>query len=98
MSMSAKLKHDFPMVLVNWLDASGGHDQGWRGLRDVKSAKPSRGRSLGFLVATGELDGIEFLVVCPHMVGTKNIEGDGEIAIPKSWVLDIKFLEPKDEK
>ena len=76
--MSAKLKHDFPMVLVNWLDASGGNDQGWRSLRDVKSAKPARGRSMGFLVYTGELD-------------------DGEIAIPKSWVLDIKFLEIRDD-
>lgn len=96
--MSAKMKQKFPMVLVNWLDAAGGYDQGWRSIEDVKRAKPARGRSLGFLVATGEMDGIEFLVICPHLVGTKNIEGDGEIAIPSSWILSIEYLEPRNDE
>lgn len=89
-------KHDYDLVLVEWYDASGGHDMGWRSMEDVQKTRPALGRSVGWLIHTGKRDSMEYIVICPHTIGIKNMEGDGEIAIPKSWVKSITKLQSVD--
>ena len=89
--------HNYDLVLVEWYDAAGGHDMGWRSMEDVQKTRPALGRSVGWLIHTGKLDSMSYIVVCPHIIGTENIEGDGEIAIPKSWIKKITKLQPLDK-
>ena len=86
---------EYPLVMVRWKDANGGNKTGWRPLRDVKKLRPCCVVSVGFKVFEDK----ETVVVCPHVVGApskefdvEEVDGDGEIAIPRSWVLDIKVL------
>lgn len=77
------------IVEVLWLDAHGGNKSGWKKLRKIASTVPATGRSVGYLVKRTD----DLVVVCPHLVGEgKSAEGDGEIAIPKSWVKKIRVL------
>lgn len=78
------------IVLVKWLDACGGELSSWRDIEVLKKTTPAICYSTGFLVHEGTKDDIEYLVVCPHMTYAK--EGDGELAIPKSWVLKVSVL------
>jgi hypothetical protein len=77
------------IVIIEWVDAHGGNRTGWKGLKEIESTVPANGRSVGFLVKETETH----IVVCPHFVGDEpNIEGDGEMSIPKGWIKAIKVL------
>jgi hypothetical protein len=80
------------VAIVHWVDATGGENTGWKELSDVKRVDPSPVISCGVIVKKTR----EKIVVCPHLVlGDKgNIEeGDGEIAIPRSWVVRIQTVD-----
>ena len=66
----------------------------WKEMSEVISLKPALGKSVGYLVAEGKVDKTSYLVLCPHVVGIgdKAMDGDGEIAIPKSWIKNITVL------
>lgn len=73
----------WPLAVVYWVDACGGHRMGWRTIDEVASMGAANAVSVGFVVSDTE----DVIVVCPHMVDWE--EGDGEIAIPKQWVKKI---------
>lgn len=81
------------IVLVEWYDAQSGPSE-WKEMSEVISLKPALGKSVGYLVAEGKVDKTSYLVLCPHVVGIgdKAMDGDGEIAIPKSWIKNITVL------
>ena len=77
------------IVLVEWWDACGGSKSGWHPMKDIVDQKPALARSVGFLVRNEP----DVVVVCPHTVEADgHMDGDGELAIPKSWVKRIKVL------
>lgn len=77
------------IVIVEWWDACGGAKVGWHPMKDIQDQKPALARSVGFLVRQDE----SVVVVCPHTVEADGItDGDGELAIPKSWVKKIRVL------
>lgn len=77
------------IVLVEWLDAHGGNRTGWKDLKEIASAMPAKGKSVGWMVKETE----HHIVICPHFVGEDTeLQGDGEMSIPKSWVKAIKVL------
>jgi len=81
------------IVLVEWYDAQSGPSE-WKEMKEVVSLKPALGKAVGYLVAENKVDKIPYIVVCPHVVGIgdKAIDGDGELAIPKSWIKKITVL------
>lgn len=83
------------LVLVEWQDAAGGVLSGWRSLSDIKKkARAEPAKSVGWLIT----DNDDVIVVCPHLVGDGEPDGDGEITIPKSWVSKITEIGPKRAK
>jgi len=87
------------IVLVEWYDATGGEITGWRDLEDVQSMRPTFARTVGYLVYEGTIPDtkMNYVVVCPHIVGRKHPQGDGELAIPKSWIKRIITLRTETE-
>lgn len=83
------------LVQVEWVDASGGIRAGWRALTDIKKgAAPTPAISVGWLVRNDE----DCVTVCPHLVGENREEGDGELSIPKSWVIRMVDLVQKKRR
>lgn len=83
------------LVMVEWKDASGGIRFGWRSLAEMKkSAKPTHAVSVGFLISSDD----DCVTVCPHVVGEDLDQGDGELAIPKSWIVRIVDLVEKKRR
>jgi hypothetical protein len=77
------------IVEVHWLDAHGGSRSGWRPLKDVASTEPVLAKTVGYLVTLSR----KMVVVCPHVIESDGgTDGDGEIAIPRSWVKKIRSL------
>jgi hypothetical protein len=88
------------IVLVEWYDAQSG-PIGWKPMREVLTIEPALSKSVGYLLKEVKNGKHSYIVVCPHFtgVGYKNIDGDGEIAIPKSWIKRIVVLmDDKDVK
>ena len=98
---------DHKLALVTWYDAAGGERIGWRDITEVSKATPVLCYSVGFIVYRGTVEregfikGLEYIVVCPHIIPHFTDEedhesvGDGEIAIPRSWVKSIQYLDAK---
>ena len=83
------------IVKVEWLDASGGIKSGWRPTTDIrKGGKPAPAVSVGFLLTDDE----NAMIVCPHLVGENLEDGDGEVVIPKSWVVKVTDLVDKPKR
>lgn len=82
------------LVLVEWLDAYGGGNEGWHSLETALKTKPSYGRTAGYMLHEGIEHGIEYILVSPHLM--LDTEGalvvDSELAIPKVWIKEIKVL------
>jgi hypothetical protein len=79
------------IVMVTWFDAHGGTRNGWRDIKDVVTVEPVIAVSVGYLMS----DTKRRVVIVPHAFLDKDgklEQGDGEIAIPKSWVKEIKVL------
>ena len=77
------------IVLVEWLDACGGERRGWRPMKEVQAQEPAKCQSVGFLVRKTKTE----VVVCPHLARLgDDVDGDAELAIPRSWVKKIKVL------
>lgn len=88
------------IVLVEWYDAQSGPTE-WKEMKEVVSLKPALCKAVGYLVAENKVDKVAYIVVCPHIagIGDRTIDGDGEIAIPKSWIKKITvLLDDKDFK
>jgi hypothetical protein len=83
-------REPYKIVLVVWLDACGGSKDGWHSMRSILRQKPYEARSVGYLVREEE----DYIVVCPHLVGIgeRDIDGDGELAIPRSWIKKVVTL------
>ena len=79
------------IVRVDWTDATGGVRGGWRSLVDIrKAAQAAPAVSYGALLHEDE----KLVIICPHFVGDRLDEGDGEVTIPKEWVTKITDLKP----
>ncbi len=78
------------IVLVQWWDACGGELSSWRSFEELKKTSPALCYSTGFLVHEGTKEGMDYIVVCPHLTYEK--EGDGELSIPKAWVKSVTVL------
>lgn len=84
------------IVRVDWLDAHGGARVGWKGLPEAASTQSKPAVSFGAIIKQTK----QSLVVCPHFVSGKEGEvfvyegadADGEIAIPKKWVVKVTDL------
>jgi len=85
------------IVRVDWLDAHGGTRRGWRPRGDLVKLAPAHAVAIGVLLR----DDASFVVVCPHLVGDERgldpadperLEGDGEIAIPRGWIVAVTNL------
>ena len=64
---------------------------GWRELKDLKSLKVAIVISCGTILEDTE----DYVIICPHFIlgEEKEItEGDAEIVIPRSWVLEMKCI------
>lgn len=86
-----KVKSDegkWPIVLILWRDAFGGSNIGWRPINDIARSETVVASTVGFLLKEDK----DRLVVCPHMTGADDCDGDGEIAIPASWVIKKTVL------
>lgn len=82
---------EYRLVKVLWQDATGGEKNGWRDLDQIADMDPCEAVSVGYLV----YDGLNHIIVCPHLVHTNsdNPQGDGEIGIPRDWINQIIDLE-----
>ena len=81
--------HD--IYLVKWQDATGGSNMGWRELKELKSLRTSTVISCGTILEDTE----DYIIICPHFIlgEDKEItEGDAEIIIPKSWVMEQQCI------
>lgn len=70
------------LVIVDWLDATGGTRNGWRSMKEMAVGALDSCRSVGWLLVEDK----DRLVVIPHISAE---QGDGEIIIPRSWVSKI---------
>lgn len=87
------------LVKIEWSDANGGWRHGWKDVSDMpKTMEVSLAVSVGYLVHETKTA----VLLCPHLVNDKDAperdtQGDGEIAIPKSWItriVDLADAEP----
>ncbi len=87
--MSKPLHHQYPLVMVQWADAMGGHRQGWRSLSSI-TPEVSMVTTIGFLLWETE----SILCVCPNIATAEGVEpdADGEMNIPVNWVREIRYL------
>lgn len=88
------------IVLVEWYDAQSG-SLGWKPMKEVLAIEPALSKSVGYLLKEVKNGKHSYIVVCPHFagIGHGNIDGDGEIAIPKSWIKRVVVLmDDKDVK
>jgi hypothetical protein len=82
------------IVRVDWVDAVGGVRLGWRPVSKCKADNTTLCVSIGVLIERTK----EAIVVLPHIchIASSGVpewaQGDGEIAIPSSWVKRVKVL------
>jgi hypothetical protein len=81
--------HD--IYLIKWQDATGGSNMGWRDLKELKDLRTATVISCGTILEETE----DYIIICPHFIlgEEKEItEGDAEIVIPRSWVIEMKCI------
>jgi hypothetical protein len=93
----------YKFVLVKWYDACGSSSDGWKPMEELLALTPVPCYTSGFLIYDGATDeGVNYVLICPHLIGTYDPDnegkliydqGDGEIAIPRSWIVDIVYLD-----
>lgn len=87
-------KGGLKIVRVDWIDAYGGVLHGWRSHSEMVAREAVKAVSFGVLLRETR----DALVVCPHFVGESDkldvgtANGDGDIAIPRSWVRKVTIL------
>ena len=77
--------------IVKWQDATGGSNIGWRDIKELKNLKTATVLSCGTILKETE----NYIIICPHFIlgEDKEItEGDAEIIIPKSWVMEQQCI------
>ena len=86
-----------PMVRVTWLDARD-TETGWIEIKKVLNAPLAKCQEVGWMV-TNNSEKIVIMrsySVCPE--DKEDVSGGGAIAIPKSWIVKIEYLEVSDGK
>lgn len=86
-----------PMVRVTWLDARD-TETGWIEIKKVLNAPLAKCQEVGWMV-TNNSEKIVIMrsySVCPE--DKEDVSGGGAIAIPKSWIVKIEYLEVSDER
>ena len=81
-----------PMVRVTWLDARD-TETGWIEIKKVLNAPLAKCQEVGWMV-TNNSEKIVIMrsySVCPE--DKEDVSGGGAIAIPKSWIVKIEYLE-----
>ena len=84
-----------PMVRVTWLDARD-TETGWIDIKKVLNAPLAKCQEVGWMV-TNNSEKIVIMrsySVCPE--DKEDVSGGGAIAIPKSWIVKIEYLEVLD--
>ena len=84
-----------PMVRVSWLDARD-TETGWIDIKKVLNAPLAKCQEVGWMV-TNNSEKIVIMrsySVCPE--DKEDVSGGGAIAIPKSWIVKIEYLEVSD--
>ena len=84
-----------PMVRVTWLDARD-TETGWIDIKKVLNAPLAKCQEVGWLVTNNEEKVVimRSYSVCPE--DKEDVSGGGAIAIPKSWIVKIEYLEVLD--
>ena len=78
-----------PMVRVSWLDARD-TETGWLSYKEIVEAPLARCQEVGWMVVNTK----EKIVIMRSWCTDKDDNhGGGAIAIPKSWVTRIEYLE-----
>jgi hypothetical protein len=77
------------MVRITWLDARD-TETGWLDIKDVIDAPLAVCQEVGWLV-TNNPDKI--VIMRSYCKDKDEVSGGGAIAIPKSWVTKIEYLE-----
>ena len=78
-----------PMVRVSWLDARD-TETGWLSYKEIVEAPLARCQEVGWMVVNTK----EKIVIMRSWCTDKDDNhGGGAIAIPKSWVTKIEYLE-----
>ena len=78
---------DCPLLLVVWRDAHGGVRRGWHDASTV-AEESLIVHSVGHLLSKRG----NSIIICPHITEENDI--DGEIIIPKTWVVSMTTLKP----
>ena len=82
------------IVRVDWVDAVGGVRLGWRPIPKCKTDNTALCVSIGVMIEKTKAA----IVVLPHICHLASsgvpewAQGDGEIAIPSSWVKKVTVL------
>jgi hypothetical protein len=69
---------DYPLVLVEWEDATGGNRSGWREIADMKP-RLDLVRSVGWLIHKDRRS----VTICPNISVT---QGDADLSVPRKWI------------
>lgn len=88
------------LVYIEWYDAHGGSIIGWKDISTIRLLKPILSKSVGFFIKEDIVANIEYIIICPYLIGLneESPQGDGEIAIPKSWIKEFKIVSFKDSR
>lgn len=88
------------LVYIEWYDAYGGSIVGWKDISKIKLLKPMLSKAVGFYIKEDNISGINYIIICPYLIGTEedDPQGDGEIAIPKSWIKEFKVVSFKRKR
>ena len=78
-----------PMVRVTWLDARD-TETGWLDIKDVMNAPLATCQEVGWLIHNNKE---KVIIMRSYSKDKDDISGGGAIAIPKSWVTRIEYLE-----
>ena len=78
-----------PMVRVSWLDARD-TETGWLSYKEIVEAPLARCQEVGWMVVNTKE---EIVIMRSWCTDKDDNHGGGAIAIPKSWVTKIEYLE-----
>jgi len=78
-----------PMVRVSWLDARD-TETGWLSYKEIVEAPLARCQEVGWMVVNTKE---KIVIMRSWCTDKEDNHGGGAIAIPKSWVTKIEYLE-----
>jgi hypothetical protein len=78
-----------PMVRLTWRDARD-TETGWLDIKDVINAPLAVCQEVGWMIHNNEE---KIIIMRSYSKDKEEISGGGAIAIPKSWVIKIEYLE-----